>query len=61
MDISERPAVVEGRSCLGDWEADPVIGKGHRRALVTVLERSARFMLVRPIRRSEVAPIPVTG
>ena len=39
-DISERPAVVEERSQLGDWEADTVIGKGHRGALVTVVERS---------------------
>ena len=51
VDISERPAVVEGRSRLGDWEADTAIGKGRRGALVTVVERSTRFMLAHPIRR----------
>ena len=50
-DISERPAVVDERSRLGDWEADTVIGKGHRGALVTVVERSTRFMLAHPIKR----------
>ena len=29
----EAAAFVEGRSRLGDWEADTVIGKGHRGAL----------------------------
>ena len=36
---------------LGGWEVDTVIGKGHRGALVTVVERSTRFMLAHPIRR----------
>ena len=44
-DISERPPVVDERSRLGDWEADTVIGKGHRGALVTLAERKTRFML----------------
>ncbi len=50
-DISERPSVVDERSRLGDWEADTVIGKGHRGALVTLAERKTRFMLAHPVRR----------
>jgi len=28
VDIYERPAVVKEEGCLGDWEADTIIGKG---------------------------------
>lgn len=43
--------MVEERSRLGNWEADTVIGKGHRGALVTVEERSTRSMLAHSVRR----------
>ena len=43
--------MVDERSRLGDWEVDTVIGKGHRGAPVTVVERSTRFMPAHPIRR----------
>ena len=32
MDISQRPAIVEERSRLGDWEADTVVDLGHKNA-----------------------------
>lgn len=38
--ISERPAVVEKRERLGDWEIDTIHGKG-KAALVTVVERKS--------------------
>jgi len=28
--IEQRPAIVDARSCIGDWEADTIIGKNHR-------------------------------
>lgn len=44
VDISLRPASVEDRSEAGHWEADLVkVGGGH---LVTVVERSNRFLLL---------------
>lgn len=30
---------------MGDWEGDTVIGKGHRGALVTLVERKSRYTL----------------
>ncbi|MCO7201899.1 IS30 family transposase [Pseudoalteromonas sp. OANN1] len=45
--IDERPEVVEGRTRLGDWEIDTVLGKQGTGALVTVLERKTRFYLVK--------------
>ena len=49
VDISERPAVVEARSRVGDWEADTVIGKAHRGGFVTLAERKSRLYLALPI------------
>lgn len=45
VSIEERPAIVECRSRLGDWELDTVIGKGHRQALVSLTERKSRLAL----------------
>jgi IS30 family transposase len=33
--IDERPAVIDERTRLGDWEGDTVVGKGHKGYLVT--------------------------
>jgi IS30 family transposase len=44
--IEERPAVVDEKSRIGDWEIDTVIGKGHSGALVTIVERATQFTLV---------------
>ena len=33
VEISERPGVVDKRSRVGDWEANLIIGKGHKGAL----------------------------
>ena len=44
-----RPAVVDLRERLGDWETDTVIGNKHRGAMVTLTERKSRFTLVRKV------------
>ncbi len=47
--IEQRPAIVEQRSRIGDWEGDTVIGKGHQGALVTLVERKTRYTLSRRV------------
>lgn len=44
--IDERPAVVEQRSRIGDWEMDTVIGKPGGKVLVTMVERKSRYTLI---------------
>jgi len=44
--IEERPAIVEERQRIGDWEVDTIIGKRHRQAIVTLTERKSRFSLL---------------
>lgn len=41
--IHDRPAVVETRERVGDWEIDLMIGKGHSGAMLTLVERKTRF------------------
>ena len=43
VSIENRPAVVDLRSRVGDWEADTVIGKQGHSVLVTLVERKTRF------------------
>jgi IS30 family transposase len=44
--IEERPAVVNRRKRLGDWEVDTLIERRHKQAIVTLTERKSRFTLL---------------
>ncbi len=46
VSIEERPAIVDKKVRLGDWEADTVIGKGHKGVLVTLSERVSKLNLI---------------
>jgi len=49
VSIEERPQLVEQRQRLGDWEVDTLVGKGHRGALVSLVERKSRYTLLQPV------------
>lgn len=49
--IEERPAIVEKRRRIGDWEADTIIGKNHRQAIVSLVERKSGFTLIHKVER----------
>jgi len=49
--IEQRPAIVEERSRIGDWEADTIIGKNHRQAIVSLIERKTGFTLIHKAER----------
>jgi IS30 family transposase len=42
-DIAERPAIVNSKSRLGDWEGDTIVGAQHNGALLTHVERKSLF------------------
>ena len=44
--IEQRPAIVDTRERLGDWEADLVIGAAHEGVLLTVNERRSSYNFV---------------
>jgi transposase, IS30 family len=49
--IEERPAIVNARKRLGDWEVDTIIGRKHQQAIVTLTERKSRFTLLGKVSR----------
>ena len=51
ISIDQRPAVVDTRSRVGDWELDTIIGKGHKQAIVSLTERKSRLTLIAKVKR----------
>jgi IS30 family transposase len=51
VSIDERPAIIDTRQRMGDWELDTIIGKGHRGAIVSLTERKSRMALFRKVER----------
>jgi IS30 family transposase len=49
VSIEQRPAIVDARSRIGDWEGDTIVGKGHQGVLVTLVERKSRYALARQL------------
>ncbi len=55
--IDQRPAIVDARSRIGDWEGDTVIGKGHQGVLVTLVERKSRYTLAQQLQSRHSAGV----
>jgi IS30 family transposase len=46
ISIDERPIIVEQKVRISDWEANTVIGKGHKGVLVTLADRVSKKTLI---------------
>ncbi len=57
MSIDQRLAEVETRLRLGDWEVDTMIGKSHKQALVTLIERKSRLVLMRKLEQRSAGAV----
>jgi IS30 family transposase len=53
VSIEKRPRVVDEKSRKGDWEGDLVIGKNHKRALVTLVDRKTKKIKIALVESKE--------
>jgi IS30 family transposase len=51
VDISERPAIVEEKARVGDWEGDTVISAGSKSAVVTLVDRCSKYVCMEKLGR----------
>lgn len=49
ISIEERPEEVKGRQIPGHWEGDLVVGKDHKSAIGTLVERTTRTIIIVPL------------
>ena len=57
VSIEERPEIVGERGRVGDWEGDTVIGKNHKGALVTLVERKSLYTIIDAVARRTAAAV----
>jgi IS30 family transposase len=55
--IDVRPKIVEARQRLGDWEADTIIGRNHRGAIVSVVDRASKLTRLAKVERNTASNI----
>ena len=44
--IDDRPATVNSKSRIGDWEGATIIGKGHQGVVTTHIERKTKYTVL---------------
>ncbi len=55
--ICERPADVDRKSRIGDWEGDTIIGARMQGALVTLADRRSQLVRIRKVSRRQAVPV----
>lgn len=59
VSIDQRCPRVQQRATVGHWEGDTVIGKNHKGALVTLVERKSCYTQIRKVSRKTAAKVSV--
>jgi IS30 family transposase len=57
ISISERPEEVDARQVPGHWEGDLIIGKNHKSALGTLVERTTRLVILVPVKGKDAKSV----
>ncbi len=56
-EIAQRPAIIELRQRVGDWEGDTIVGARHRGALVSLVERRTGYLLLAKVSRPDARQV----
>jgi IS30 family transposase len=51
--IDKRPAIVEARARIGDWEGDTVVGKNRSGYIVTMVDRKTGYLVAKATKTKE--------
>ena len=57
IDIDQRPDIVEQKMRIGDWELDTIIGKSHKGAIVTMVDRASKLTKMAICKSKEAVPV----
>lgn len=57
VSIKERPPEVADRTIPGHWEGDLVMGKSHKSAIGTLVERTTRTVILVPLKQKDAASV----
>ena len=49
VSIDQRPEIINNKNRFGDWEIDTIIGKDGKGAIVTIVERTTAFFMMRKL------------
>jgi IS30 family transposase len=55
VSIDQRPAVINEKRRFGDWEIDTIIGKENKGAILTLVERTTGFLMMKKLPRGKNA------
>lgn len=47
--IDVRPAIVDEKARIGDWEIDTIIGKRHKQAIISIVERVSKKTILKKV------------
>ncbi len=55
VSIEQRPSIINNKERFGDWEIDTIIGENKKGAIVTIVERTTGFLLMKKLEHGKNA------